>query len=293
MNISHVIRGDDHLSNTPRQILVYKALHWSLPEFAHLAMILGSDGARLSKRHGATSVMEYEDAGYLPAVILNYLALLGWGTEDSQQLFTQQDMIDKFTLERCGKSPSTFDPAKLLWMNGEYVRKKTVKELTDLAWPFLVDAGLVTSVAGWPAVAVTTPVASTERASIERAVALEQEKVKLLNDVPQLIDFLILDSFEYREEAVTKVLRADGADAILAELSKRLEALEPFDVAGIEAVARQLAKDRGVKAGATFHPLRVAVSGRTEGPSMFHMVEYLGKKRTLDRIKRAQKLLNI
>src|SRR6202008_3768801 len=126
MEISHVIRGDDHLSNTPRQILVYQALGWTPPEFAHLAMILGSDGARLSKRHGATSVMEYKEAGYLPAALLNYLALLGWGTEDSQQLFTQAEMIEKFALERCSKSPAAFDPGKLLWMNGEYVRKTSV-----------------------------------------------------------------------------------------------------------------------------------------------------------------------
>ena len=122
MAISQVIRGDDHLSNTPRQILIYEALGWKAPQFAHLAMILGSDGSRLSKRHGATSVMEYKEAGYLPEALLNYLALLGWGTEDSQQIFSQAEMVEKFSLERCSKSPAAFDPNKLLWMNGEYIR---------------------------------------------------------------------------------------------------------------------------------------------------------------------------
>src|SRR5882672_10572858 len=136
MAISHVIRGDDHLSNTPRQILVYEALGWKPPEFGHLAMILGSDGSRLSKRHGATSVTDYRDSGYLPEVMLNYLALLGWGTEDSQQIFTQQEMVDKFSLERCSKSPAAFDPAKLLWMNGEYIRKTPVPQLAAMAKPF-------------------------------------------------------------------------------------------------------------------------------------------------------------
>jgi len=274
MKISHVIRGDDHLSNTPRQILVYQALELAVPQFAHLAMILGSDGSRLSKRHGATSVMEYKDGGYLPEVMLNYLALLGWGTEDSQQLFTRQDMVEKFLLERCGKSPSTFDPTKLIWMNGEYLRNKTVPELTALAAPFLQQKNLPSS----------GPI-------VEGAIALEREKAKLLTEIPGLVDFLITDQLEFREEAFTKVLKAPGAKEILDELAKRLAALAPFDIAGIEALCKTLAKDRGVKNGAIFHPLRVAVSGRTEGPSLWHMVEYLGKERTLQRIKKAQERL--
>jgi nondiscriminating glutamyl-tRNA synthetase len=275
MEISHVIRGDDHLSNTPRQILVYQALGWKPPQFAHLAMILGSDGARLSKRHGATSVMEYKDLGYLPAALLNYLALLGWGTEDSQQLFTQTEMIEKFEVERCSKSPAAFDPAKLLWMNGEYVRKMPVPEIAQLARTFFPAAGLD----------------KIEPKGFEGAITLEHEKIKLIADVPKLIDFLIFDEYEYRQEAVDKVLKAEGAAGILDELYKRLDALNLFDVPGIEALCKTLAKDKGVKNGAIFHPLRVAISGRTEGPSLWHMVEYLGKPRTLQRIKKAQDLL--
>jgi glutamyl-tRNA synthetase len=275
MAISHVIRGDDHLSNTPRQILVYEALGWKPPEFGHLAMILGSDGSRLSKRHGATSVTEYRDAGYLPEVLLNYLALLGWGTEDSQQIFTQAEMIEKFLLERCSKSPATFDPVKLVWMNGEYIRKTPAAQLAALAKPFFKGKDI----------AVVAP------KTYEQAVSLELEKVKLLTDVPKLTDFLLWDEYEYREEAVNKVLRAEGASGILDELAKRLAVLNPFDLAGIESLCKTLAKDKGVKNGAIFHPLRVAVSGRTEGPSLWHMVEFLGKERTLERIERARKLL--
>jgi len=275
MDISHVIRGDDHLSNTPRQTLVYEALGWRPPQFAHLAMILGSDGSRLSKRHGATSVTEYRDGGYLPEVLLNYLALLGWGTEDSQQLFTQADMIEKFLLERCSKSPATFDPVKLVWMNGEYIRKTPPEKLAAMAKPFY---------AGKPIDQIPTK-------TFEQAVTLELEKIKLLTDVPKLTDFLLWDDYEYRDEAFAKVLKTDGAASILDELAKRLAILEPFDLAGIEALCKTLAKDKGVKNGAIFHPLRVAVSGRTEGPSLWHMVEFLGKKRTLERIARAQKLL--
>lgn len=276
MKISHVIRGDDHLSNTPRQILLYEALGWAPPQFAHLAMILGSDGTRLSKRHGATSVADYRQAGYLPEALLNYLALLGWGTEDSQQIFARQEMAEKFRLERCGKSPATFDPDKLVWMNGEYLRKRSVSELADLAKPFFATSGLE----------------RIPRARLEAAIALEHEKVKLLTDVPRLTDFLLWDEYEYRAEAVNKVLRAAGAAEILEEEKKRLAALDSFTAATIEEMCKALAKERGVKNGAAFHPLRVAVSGRTEGPSLFHMVEYLGKERALQRIGRAQKLLS-
>ena len=275
MEISHVIRGDDHLSNTPRQILVYQALGWTTPLFAHLAMILGSDGSRLSKRHGATSVMEYKEGGYLPAALLNYLALLGWGTEDSQQLFTQADMIEKFQLERCSKSPATFDPNKLLWMNGEFVRKAPVAELARLSkdfsrrrvWTILIPKRL-------PA-----------------RLRSSMKKLKLLSDVPKLIDFLIFDEYEYRQEAVDKALKGPDVSAILDDMTKRLDALDPFDAAGIEAAIKACAKDRTIKNGAVIHPLRVAVSGRTEGPSLYHMIEYFGKIRTLQRIQKAQDLI--
>ena len=127
MEMSHILRGDDHISNTPRQMHIYNALGWKMPEFAHMAMILGADGARLSKRHGHTSVLDYRKEGYLPEALLNYLALLGWSTEDSQQIFTISELKEKFSVERCGTSPATFDPAKLLWLNGEKIRSKSTE----------------------------------------------------------------------------------------------------------------------------------------------------------------------
>ena len=183
-------------------------------------------------------------------------------------------MIEKFALERCSKSSATFDPVKLVWMNGEYIRKTPPAALAALAKPFFQGKDI----------------AAVPAKTYEQAVALELEKVKLLTDVPKLTDFLIWDNYEYREEAVAKVLRAEGAAGILEELAQRLATLEPFDVAGVEALCKKLAKDKGVKNGAIFHPLRVAVSGRTEGPSLWPMVDYLGKARTLERLGRARKL---
>ena len=170
MEMSHVIRGDEHLSNTPSQIQMYKALGWEPPIFAHLSMILGPDGSKLSKRHGATSVLEYKQQGYLPHTLRNYLALLGWSTTDSQQLFTDEDLIAKFDLEGCQKNPATFDPVKLNWMNGEYMRKLSREGAASTqAEPFLKAAGLLHGNGG---------------PSLEKVVALEHEKYKLLDEIP-------------------------------------------------------------------------------------------------------------
>ncbi len=272
MEISHVIRGDDHLSNTPRQVLCYEALGWTPPLFAHLSMILGSDGQRLSKRHGAAAVEEYRDAGYLPEVTRNYLALLGWSTEDSQDLFTREEMVQKFTLERCGKSPAIFDPNKLIWMNGEYIRKMPLKELVERSLPFIKAAGYLNGRE------------EDRRGEIEAALALEQEKVKRLTEVPKLIDFFFKD-VEYDPASVEKVLKKTDVPEILKGAVEAFEPLAPFSAAATEESCKALALKRGIKNAAVFHPVRVSVSGRTQGPSLFHMLEVLGKEKSIARIQ--------
>jgi nondiscriminating glutamyl-tRNA synthetase len=271
MKISHVIRGDDHLSNTPRQVLLTQALGWAPPIFAHLSMILGPDGSRLSKRHGATSVQEYEQAGYLPEAVRNYLALLGWSTEDSQQLFTQDELAAKFSLERCGKSPAIFDPNKLLWMNGEYVRSMPLPRLVDRSLPFIQAAGFLQGQE------------AERRADIEAALALEHEKVKLLTDVPKLINFFFTE-VQYDPAAVEKVLKRADVPDLLKEIAAVFGSLEPFTAASTEEACKALAAKRGIKNAAVFHPVRVAVSGRTQGPSLFHMLEVMGRAEVIRRI---------
>jgi glutamyl-tRNA synthetase len=276
MDITHVIRGDDHLSNTPRQVLCYEALGWTPPLFAHLSMILGPDGSRLSKRHGATSVQEYEQAGYLPEALRNYLALLGWSTETSQDLFAPEEMVAKFTLERCGKSPATFDPDRLLWMNGEYAKRLPVPELAARALPFIRKAGFLKGAE------------EARRADIEATVALEREKFKLLTDVPGRIDLFFTD-LVYDAESVEKTLKKPDVAAVLEDALKALEALDPFTAASTEETCKAVAAKRGVKNAVVYHPVRVAVSGRTQGPSLFHMLELLGKPACLDRLRRTLK----
>jgi glutamyl-tRNA synthetase len=173
MDITHVIRGNDHLSNTPRQVQLYEAFGWTPPVFAHLSMILGPDGARLSKRHGHTSVLEYRNEGYLPYALINYLALLGWSTEDSQQLFEKQELIQKFSIDRTSNSPATFDPQKLVWMNGEYIRKMDAVELTRTFLQWVEVTGQQDRIKGW------------DRELIEKTITLEHDKIKLLNILRQ------------------------------------------------------------------------------------------------------------
>ena len=275
MEISHVIRGDEHLSNTPSQIQIYRALGWEPPLFAHLSMILGPDGSKLSKRHGATSVLEYRDQGYLPEAMRNYLALLGWSTSDSQQLFSGEDLIGKFNLEGCQKSPATFDTVKLQWMNGEYIRQKSVDELAKLAQPFLEKAGLK----------------DLKGPDLKRAVALEHEKYKLLSEIPALVDFFY-KPVEFTPKAMDKVLKAPGAKEVLLELADALKDFAPFEDKALEGRIRKFCEDKGLKTGQVFHPLRAATTGRTEGPTLFLMLEVMGKDAVLGRLRDAAARLN-
>ena len=275
MRISHVIRGDEHLSNTPAQLRLYEALGWQPPRFAHLSMIMGPDGTKLSKRHGATSVLEYRDQGFLAEAVRNYLALLGWSTSESKQLFAPEELTRAFDLPGCQKNPATFDTVKLTWMNGEYLRALPAAELISRAEPFLKAAGLCPAPAG-PA--------------LEKVVALEAEKFKLLQDVPARIDFF------YRETAATekarKVLSAPEAKGVLAGLADLLAVLAPFQEKPLEEAIRRFCAERALKPGQVFHPLRAAVSARTEGPTLFLMLELLGREAVVRRIRDTASRLN-
>ena len=277
MEISHVIRGDEHLSNTPSQVQIYKALGWETPQFAHLSMILGPDGSKLSKRHGATSVLEYKQSGYLPEAMRNYLALLGWATSESQQLFTAEELVGKFDLAGCQKSPATFDTVKLNWMNGEYIRKMPVSELLAHAEPFLKQAGLLEGGA------VTPP--------LEKVVALEHEKFKLLSEIPSLVEFFYKDVV-FAPKAMDKVLKAPGVKQILLDMAQALGDFAPFEDKALEACIRKFCDEKGLKVGQVFHPVRAACTGRTEGPTLFLMLEIMGKETVVSRLKKAADMLS-
>ncbi|MBN1822833.1 MAG: glutamate--tRNA ligase [Endomicrobiales bacterium] len=277
MKISHVIRGDDHLSNTPKQMHIYDALGWRAPVFAHISMILGADGARLSKRHGHTSVLEYKADGYLPEALVNYLALLGWSTEDSQQLFGKDELVSKFSLERCVPNAAVFDPKKLEWMNGEYMRKIEPSKLPDAFYKWAEETGSGDKVKGW------------DRALASKIIEMEREKFRLFSEVPGLIDFFFADSVEYKPEAVDKTLKAPTAKVVIEESAKKLKEHDDFSAEGLEKFARGLAAEKGLGTGKVFHPIRVAISGKTTGPSLFHMMEILGKDKVIARLEECLK----
>jgi glutamyl-tRNA synthetase len=282
MEITHVVRGDDHISNTPRQILLYEALDFGAPpKFAHMSMTLGPDGARLSKRHGATAVIDYKAMGYLSDALVNYIAFLGWSPGTIQEIFTRDELIEQFTLERVGKSANIFDYDKLLWMNGEYIRMKPLEELLPLVMPFLKEAGYASD-----------DMSAEQTAYVTEVVGLEKERLKLLTEIADMTSFFFTDTLEYDDGAWQKIMTQEHVPSYLANLGMNLKTIKPWTADAIEAMMRKMAEDLGLKTAQAFHPLRVSVSGRMQGPSLFHMAEVMGRDRVVTRVERALAKLN-
>jgi glutamyl-tRNA synthetase len=278
MEITHVIRGDDHLSNTPRQIVVFEALDRAVPVFAHLSMILGADGKRLSKRHGAASVEAFRDEGYLPEALLNYLALLGWSMDGDTTVFSAEDLAAAFTLDRVSSNPAIFDPEKLGWLNGVYIRALSSADLVERMLPWLESAGLITA---------SEAADPSRRSWLLHLPPLVAERVRRLDEIVPTVGFLFSDEIEVDLAAVEKALSDEDARAGLAAAFGALEAVEPFEHEAIEAALRAAAERSGLKPKIVFQAVRVAVSGSTVSPPLFESLELLGKSRTLARLERA------
>ncbi len=282
MKITHIMRGDEHLSNTPRQVLLYRALDFPLPHFAHIPLILGRDSSKLSKRHSATSVSYYREQGYLPWTMVNYLALLGWSTSDSQQFFDRDELIQNFTLERVGKSAAIFDPVKLEWMNGEYIRAMDLDEFANLLVPYLRRAGLIEE-----------KVDSATCQKIRKVARLEQERIKVLSQIVDLAGFFFTGEFAYDPISVEKRLKKNHIPSLLEEARMRIKALSPFEEQGLEELLRRFAEDFSLSTSEVFHPLRVALTGRMKGPGLFELAGVLGKEEVIKRIERTVEMLKI
>jgi len=266
MRITTVIRGEDHLSNTPRHIMLFEALNSKIPEFAHMAMTMGPDGSRLSKRHGATSIREYRKLGMLPEALFNYLALLGWGSKKDQEIFTKEELIKEFSLERCKEGAAIFDPEKLTWMNGLYIRKKKPQELAKLSIPYLEEKGL-----------------REKEDYLIKVIALERERIKKLSEIPDLIEYFLVEKIKFSPEALLLSKKPEVKE-ILTSLKQELENLSDFSAASLEKIIREWTKNNGLKTKDVFHPLRVAITGRTIGPGLFELMEVLGKERVIQRL---------
>ena len=270
MGINTIIRGDDHLVNTPKQILIYKALGAELPLFAHVPMVLGSDKARLSKRHGAMSVSEYQDMGFLPDAMLNYLVRLGWSCGD-QEFFTRQDLIEKFSLEHIGRSPSMFDMDKLVALNGKHIQAKTPAELAPLLIPFLEKRGITVA---------------TEDPSLGPAIETLQPRSKTLVEMAESAAFYFKKDIELEEKAAKKFLKETARQPLELTL-KYLIALDTFTEKNLEDALKQVMEDTELKFGKIAQPLRVALTGTTVSPGIFEMILALGREKTLSRIEKA------
>jgi glutamyl-tRNA synthetase len=274
MRISHVVRGADHISNTPKQILLYRALGSPLPVFAHLPLILGPDKTRLSKRHGATSVMAYQEQGILPEALRNFLALLGWAPGNDQEIFDDADLIQAFSLQGISKANAVFNPEKLAWFNAQYIAKLPHEKLLEHLKPEYVKAGL------W-----RDSLADEQASWFRSVVDLYRPRAKVLQDFPRQSRIFLIEGVEFDPAAVEKFLKDDAVRGHLHTLAVRFEALPEFTHETLEGAVRTLAGELGVKAGVLMNASRVALTGQSVAPGLFDVMGLLGREKTVARLR--------
>jgi glutamyl-tRNA synthetase len=273
MEITDVIRGDDHIPNTPRQLLIYQALGWAPPRFAHVPMILGEDGSRLSKRHGATSVAAYRDLGYLPEALVNFLALLGWSYDGQREMFSLAELEEVFQLERVGSNPAVFNIEKLVWMNGQHMKRLSEDDRVRRVEAFLSAQGhdLSSRPPAW-------------RAALVRAIG---DRLKTLADAERYGVFALREELEVDLEAWAELREKPDVGPRLEELGRRIAADGEFSLESLESVTRRLASDLGIKAGDLMSAARVALTGRKVAPGLFEVMALLGRERAVARLRNA------
>ena len=276
MGVTDVIRGDDHISNTPKHVLLFAALGAPVPRFAHVPLILGADKKRLSKRHGATSVMEYERSGYLPDAMVNFLALLGWSPGNDRELMTRDELVAAFALDGISGGNAVFDTAKLDWMNGQYLAALSDDHVRALVVPVLAEAGV------WPP--------SDDRAHdgwLDRLLTLLRPRAKRLTEFAEQARPFLVDRVEYDPDAAAKHLRQPDVASHLQAVADAIREVPTFDETSVEAALRATAERLGVKAGVLIHPVRVAMTGRTTSPGIFEVLVLLGRPRAIERLEAA------
>ena len=281
MAITDVIRGDDHISNTPKHVLLFDALGAAVPRFAHVPLILATDKKRLSKRHGATSVTEYQRQGYLPAAMLNFLALLGWSPGGDRELMTASEMVEMFSLDGISGGNAVFNPDKLDWVNGQYIARLSVDDLAAAVRPFIDQAGFSHA----PLV--------VDEPRFHRLLELIRPRAKRLTDFPFQAAPLLMETVEYEPEAVSKHLSTPDLAGHVTALVARLRDTSPFDEPHVEAAVRETAAARTVKAGILIHAARVAITGRTTSPGLFELLALLGRDETTARLERLITFLSV
>ncbi len=277
MNITHIIRGDDHLNNTPKQIFLYNAFNYTIPQFAHIPLIHGTDKARLSKRHGATSVEAYRNEGYLPEALVNYLVRLGWSFGD-KEVFTMQEMIDNFSFDNISKSAAIFNPEKLLWLNATYIREKSAEQLLTLLEPFIKLRGL------------TDSLKDLNRSNLLKLIDETKLRSRTLIELLDMMDYYFKTDIEYDQNAAKKLFTPEKT-VYLEAILPRLSSIKDFSREHIEEVIKSYAAESALKLGDVAQPLRLAVTGRTVSPGLFEIMEILRKDRVIKRLENAIKYI--
>ena len=273
LDITHIIRGDDHISNTPKQILFYEALGFVPPRFAHMPLMMGADGAKLSKRHGAVAIEEYKREGFLPKALVNFLILLGWSPGEGREIISLKEAAAIFDIESISDVQARFDIQKLRWMNGEYIMATAAEELVPLVRERLVSAGL--------------DVSGMADGKLLKIVELYKIRVKTLSEFPVLTDCFFKDDFEMDEKGVKKYLDKEDNRKNVSLFADRIEGVKDFTQENIEKACRDIAEERELKAAQIIHPTRMAISGKTGGAGLFEMMELMGKEKVLERMRKA------
>jgi nondiscriminating glutamyl-tRNA synthetase len=280
MKITHVVRGEEHLSNTPRQVLLYQAFGWTPPKFGHISLILAEDRTKMSKRKGDTSVEQYRDKGYLPEAVVNFLALLGWSPEGEKEIFTAQELAAQFSLERVSRAPAVFDMNKLKWLNSYYIKQSPLKRITDMAIPYLQRAGYLKA-----------EISAHEYAWVEKVVAAVREYISCLSEITEHVDVFFNDEIDFENEAVKDILREEQVPQILNALLGSFEQAE-LSVAEAKQMIKKIGKDLKLKGQKLYMPIRVALTGKNHGPELDELIAILGKERVEYRVKRAMEILD-
>lgn len=278
MEITHVIRAEEHLSNTPRQIAIYQALGYKVPVFGHISLILGSDHKKMSKRHGATSITAYKDMGYLPDAIVNYLALLGWAPEGEEEIFTRKELIQKFSMDRVSSNDAVFDIEKLNWINSRYIKELSSDELFDFLVPFIIKIGYE-----------TTPISTERKEWIKKVLCYVQERLSYGMQVEEELKMFYRDIGELSDENI-EIMKQSSSKTIIQEFLKNLEGLEIFEENSIKKCFTKAMKDTNIKGKLAFEPVRIALTGKTKGPGIYTMISLFGKDKTFKLLKKGMAL---
>ena len=281
MEVTHVIRAEEHLSNTPRQILIYQALGLPLPTFGHISLILGKDRSKMSKRHGATSVDQYKALGYLPAAVVNFLALLGWAPPGEQELFSSDELIALFSLDHVAKNPAVFDIDKLNWINSQYLKKMSLEEIADMALPHLRQAGMIGD-----------DLSAEQLDWVRQVVAAVREYVSFIAQIPEHAAVFFHDDIAMENEETAAILKDPDVERVMAEFLAKLSQLDTITGEQVHATLKAIGKELKLGGKKVFMPVRVALTGKMHGPELVALIPLLGVERTIDRIRHSMALVN-